>query len=110
MALPRNDRQYILDTDASGYAIVAVLSQMQPDDDSSDELMEKVISYGSRTLQPREQHYRTRRCELLAIVYFVKRFRPYLWGRHVLIRTDHTSLKYIKTQNNPDDQFACWVE
>ena len=110
MAYPRNDGQYILDTDASGYAIGAVLSQMQPVDDSSDELVEKVISYGSRTLPPREQRYCTRRRELLAIVYFVKRFRPYLWGRHVLIRTDHASLKYIKTQNNPDDQFARWVE
>ena len=29
---------------------------------------------------------------------------------NVLIRTDHASLKYIKTQNNPDDQFARWVE
>ena len=27
-----------------------------------------------------------------------------------MIRTDHASLKYIKTQNNPDDQFARWVE
>ena len=108
MAYPRNEGQYILDTDASGFAIGAVLSQMQPDE--SGELVERVISYGSRTLEGRERRYCTRRRELLAIVDFVKRFRPYLYGRHVLIRTDHASLKYIKTQNNPDDQFARWVE
>ena len=108
MAYPQPDGQYILDTDASGFAIGAVLSQMQPDD--SGELVERVISYGSRMLHGREQMYCTRRRELLAIVEFVKRFKAYLWGRHVLIRTDHASLKYIKTQNNPDDQFARWVE
>ena len=108
MAYPRAEGQYVLDTDASGFAIGAVLSQMQPDE--SGELVERVISYGSRTLQGRERRYCTRRRELLAIVDFVKRFRPYLYGRHVLIRTDHASLKYLKTQNNPDDQFARWVE
>ena len=108
MAYPLPDGQFVLDTDASGFAIGAVLSQMQPDDEGTE--LERVIAYGSRTLQGREQRYCTRRRELLAIVEFVKHFKAYLWGRHVLIRTDHASLKYIKTQNNPDDQFARWVE
>ena len=108
MAYPLEEGLYILDTDASAFAIGAVLSQRQPDDNGTE--LERVIAYGSRTLEGREQRYCTRRRELLAIVHFVKHFKPYLWGREVLIRTDHASLKYIKTQNNPDDQFARWVE
>ena len=114
MAYPMEEGMYILDTDASAFAIGAVLSQLQQDDaelkDTDKPVVERVIAYGSRSLQGREQRYCTRRRELLAIVEFVKHFKPYLWGREVLIRTDHASLKYIKTQNNPDDQFARWVE
>ena len=110
MSYPQEKGLYILDTDASAFAIGGVLSQMQKVKPEDEEEVERVIAYGSRTLQGREQRYCTRRRELLAIVEFVKRFRAYIWGREVLIRTDHASLKYIKTQNNPDDQFARWVE
>lgn len=108
MSYPRDTGLWVLDTDASGYAIGGVLSQMQVQDDGTEQ--EKVIAYGSRTLQGREQRYCTRRRELLAIVYFVKMFRSYIWGRHTLIRTDHASLKYLKTLRDPDDQFARWIE
>ena len=108
MSYPQETGLYILDTDASAFAIGGVLSQMQSRNGEPEE--ERVIAYGSRSLQGREQRYCTRRRELLAIVEYVKRFRAYIWGREVRIRTDHASLKYIKTQNNPDDQFARWVE
>ena len=107
LAYPRSEGQWILDTDASGYAIGAVLSQMQLQDDGTE--VEKVVSYASRALKGPEQRYCTRRRELLAVVHFVKHFRPYIWGRHVLIRTDHASLRYIKTQGNPDDQSLRWI-
>ena len=108
MAYPAKEGDWILDTDASGFAIGGVLSQMQKND--NDEWEEKVIAYGSKSLQGRQQRYCTRRRELLAIVHFVSVFRAYLYGRKVTIRTDHASLKYIKTLNNPDDQFARWIE
>ena len=108
MAYPQDEGQYILDTDASAYAIGAVLSQMQKNEQGKEE--EKVIAYASRVLQPRETRYCVRRREMLAIVHFVKHFRPYLWGRKVLIRTDHASLKYVKTMKEPSDQFHRWLE
>ena len=108
MSYPLDDGLYILDTDASGYAIGGVLSQVQLNDEGVEE--EKVISYGSKSLQPREQRYCTRRRELLAIVHFVKVFRAYLYGRRVVIRTDHASLKYIKTLKDPNEQFSRWFE
>ena len=107
MAYPLPEGEWILDTDASGYSIGAVLAQMQKQPDGS--IVEKVISYGSRTLNGAEQRYCTRRRELLAVANFVKHFRPYIYLRHVTIRTDHASLRYIKTMNNPDDQSMRWI-
>lgn len=108
MAYPQEEGLYVLDTDASGFAIGGVLAQMQENEEGVSE--EKVIAYGSRTLHKSELRYCTRRRELLAIVHFVKAFRPYLYGRKVLIRTDHASLKYIKTLKDPSDQFMRWIE
>ena len=108
MAYPREKGRFILDTDASAYAIGAVLSQEQPADDPK--AVEKVIAYGSRTLKKCERRYCTRRREMLAIIYFVKQFRAYLYGRKVLIRTDHASLKYIKQLRDPSEQFMRWIE
>ena len=108
LAYPCEKGQWILDTDASAYANGAVLSQIQTNEDGAE--VERVISYASRKLKGAEQRYCTRRRELLAIVEFVKLFRPYLWDRHVLIRTDHASLRYIKTQENPDYQSLTTVD
>ena len=58
MAYPQKEGDWILDTDASAFAIGGVLSQMQPDENG--ELQEKVIAYGSKSLQGRQQRYCTR--------------------------------------------------
>ena len=108
MGYPREEGQYILDTDASGFAIGAVLSQVQTDPDGSTH--DRVISYASRVLRAPETRYCARRRELLAIVDFVKHFRAYLYGRSVIIRTDHASLRYIRTLKDINDQFARWIE
>ena len=108
MGYPRDEGQYILDTDASGFAIGAVLSQVQIDPDGTKR--ERVISYASRVLRPPETRYCARRRELLAVVDFVKHFRAYLYGRSVIIRTDHASLGYIRSLKDINDQFARWIE
>ena len=60
MAYPQPDGLYILDTDASSFAIGAVLSQRQFDPEKQ-RCEEKVIAYASRVLQDRERRYCTRR-------------------------------------------------
>ena len=67
---------FILDTDASQYlGIGAVLSQQQPDG------TERVIAYGSRSLNEHERNYCTTRLEMHALVTYVDYFRYYLLGR-----------------------------
>ena len=55
---------FVLDTDASGTAIGAVLSQVQGGE-------ERVLAYGSRCLSSMERNYCTTRRELLAVVHFI---------------------------------------
>ena len=77
--------EFILDTDASAYAIGAVLSQVQDG-------KERVIAYGSRCLDNPERNYCVTRREMLVVVYFTKYFKHYLLGRVFKLRTDHGSL------------------
>ena len=107
MAHPVDDGLYILDTDASGHAIGAVLSQRQKDEEGKE--VEKVIAYGSRRLHPREMNYCIRRKEMLAMVDFVRHFRSYLFGQKALLRTDHASLQYIRTMKEPTEQMFRWI-
>ena len=109
MAYPRDGGLFILDTDASATGIGAVLSQLQWDETSQKEV-ERPIAYASRTLTRSQRRYCTTRRELLAVVSFVRHFRHYLLGRKFLIRTDHSSLRWIMSFREPTDQMARWLE
>lgn len=103
LAYPKIGQPFILDTDASNYAIGAVLSQEQ-------EGSERVVAYASRTLSKPEQNYCVTRRELLAIVHFLKHFRHYLYGQDVVVRTDHGALTWLLKFKNPEAQLARWLE
>ena len=103
LAHPDFTKPFILDTDASNHAIGAVLSQKTENE-------ERVIAYASRTLSKSERKYCVTRKELLALVYFVKYFRHYLYGRKFTARTDHASLRWLMNFKNPEGQVARWLE
>lgn len=103
LGYPHPKSTYILDTDASLDGVGAVLSQQQNG-------TEKVIAYFSKTLGPAEKNYCVTRKELLAIVKAVKHFRPYLYGRQFLLRTDHASLIWLCRRKEPTSQVARWIE
>ncbi|XP_067667689.1 uncharacterized protein [Haliotis asinina] len=102
LAYPSHTELFILDTDASNFAMGAVLSQVQ---DGS----EKVIAYASKTLSKQERNYCVTRRGLLAVVTFIKYFRHYLYGREFLIRTDHVSLRWLLNFKDPEGQLARWL-
>ena len=103
LAYPRVGISFVMDTDASQYAIGAVLSQEQDG-------QERVVAYGSRTLSKPEQNYCVTRRELLAIIHFLKHFRHYLYGQEVQVRTDHGALTWLMKFKNPEGQLARWLE
>ena len=104
LAFPDFSKPFILDTDASDVGIGAVLSQEQEDG------TERVLAYASRVLSKPERRYCVTRKELLAVVSFIKHFRPYLLGRHFTLRTDHGSLTWLWNFRDPEGQLARWIE
>ena len=37
-------------------------------------------------------------------------FRPYLWGRRFIVRTDHNSLQWLRNFKEPQGQVARWLD
>jgi len=101
LSLPTDDGCYVLDTDASNVGLGAILSQVQDGD-------EKVNAYASRTLSKSERKYDTTKKELLAVVYSLQ-YRQYIFGRHFVVRTDHTALSWLRRTPEPMPQLARWL-
>nr|VZI26222.1 unnamed protein product [Spirometra erinaceieuropaei] len=107
LALPDGDVQsppFFLDTDASGFAIGAVLSQIAADGH------EHVIAYASQCLNKVQRHYIATRREMLALVTFVKKFRHLLLAKLFIVRTDHQALKWLRNFKDAEGQVARWRE
>ena len=105
LAYPIQGLQYVVDTDASNTAIGAVLSQVQNGE-------ERVIQYASATLSHSQRNYCTTKRELLAVVYFVTgKLRYYLTDAKpkFLLRTDHSSLKWLANFKDPPGLLARWL-
>jgi hypothetical protein len=91
---PDFSREFILSADASNEGAGAVLSQGQIGKDLP-------IAYTSRKFSEAERNYDTLEKELAAIVWEIKHFRLYLYGRKFKIVSDHKPLTRIMSVKNP---------
>jgi RNase H-like domain found in reverse transcriptase/Reverse transcriptase (RNA-dependent DNA polymerase)/Integrase zinc binding domain/Chromo (CHRromatin Organisation MOdifier) domain len=89
LAMPDPSREFIVHTDASGYATGAVLMQ------KFDEGL-RPIAFLSKKMKAAERNYPVHEQELLAILTALRAWRHYLGGRRFTVLTDHQSLQYIE--------------
>lgn len=87
LAMPNYNQPFVVETDASGIGVEAVLMQQG-----------RPIAFMSKDLSARHQSLSTYEKELLAIVTATKKWHGYLQGNHFIIKTDHQSLKYLLEQ------------
>ena len=103
MAFPVPGLPCILDTDTSAVAVGVVLSQVVDG-------VERPIAFYSRIMNSYQMNYCPTRRELLAVIAALQHFRHYLLRTHVILRTDHHSLKWFKTFKRPEGILARWIE
>ena len=92
---PDFSQPFILITDASDYAVGAVLSQGK-------------IGSLSKMMKPAERNYGTTEKGCLAIIHAALHFRPYLYGRQFTIISDHEPLKWIDSVKPPVQRLIRW--
>ena len=87
LALPDFTKPFTVECDASNNGIGAVLSHDQ-----------HPIEFLSKPLAPKHQAFSVYDKEMLAVVFAVQKWRPYLIGHPFKIFTDHQTLKYFLDQ------------
>lgn len=80
------NQKTVITCDASPVGVGAILSQV---DESG---VEKPVAYASRSLSAVERKYAQIDREALAIIFSVKKWHKYIFGRHVTIVSDHKPL------------------
>lgn len=99
--IPDFSREFIITTDACDYGIGACLSQGEINKD-------KPVSYALRLLNSAERNNSTIEKEMLAIVYVVNKFRPYIYGSQFTLVTDHRPLTWVNSVTSPNSRIVRW--
>ena len=90
---PDLNKEFLLFTDASGYAIGACLAQ-------GTIKKHNPVAYYSRVLRGAEERYSTYEKEALAIYESIRHFRQYLYANKFTVVTDHKPLTTMQEAEN----------
>ena len=96
-------KPFIINTDASGTGLGAVLYQEQDG-------AERVVAYASRGLRKNEINYPAHKLEYLALKWAVAdKFHDYLYRNQFLVRTDNNPLTYVLSSAKLDATSHRWL-
>jgi len=87
LALPNFSQTFIIECDANGFGIWAVLMRNK-----------RPIAYISKALKGKALHMSTYEKELFALVTAIQKWRPYLLGQSFVVKIDQQSLKVLLEQ------------
>ncbi|XP_024963751.1 uncharacterized protein LOC112504018 [Cynara cardunculus var. scolymus] len=98
LRFPDFSKDFVVETDASGYGLGAVLMQE-----------EQPIAYFSQALGLRAKQKSVYEKELMAIVLAIKKWRLYLLGKKFVVRTDQQSLRFLLEQRVVEPEYHKWA-
>lgn len=103
LSRPDANLPMILQTDASQKGLGAVLYQC------TEAGERRIISYASAKLHEAEKNYHSNELECLAVVWAIKKYRPYLEDRHFTLRTDNKALTWLQQATGQKTKYARWA-
>ena len=102
LTLPVPEDEFLLQTDASGVGLGAVLSVVRNG-------AELPVAFWSKKLLPRERNYSASELEGLAVVAAVHHFHPYLITHPFTLETDHRALVFLDSAQHRNGRLARWA-
>ncbi|GFX49431.1 retrovirus-related Pol polyprotein from transposon 17.6 [Trichonephila clavipes] len=95
-------KPFLIRTDASNYALGAVLLQ-------GEDKEEHPVEFASRLLNPAERNYATTEREALAVVWALNKFRDYIDGKSITVASVYQPLRWLMKLKAPTGRLARWA-
>jgi transposase InsO family protein len=109
LTFPDFNKRFVLATDASQTGIGGIL--YQPDDVDNTITPTNIVAICSKKLDPTQRNYPVYKKELFAVIYCLRKFHSYIWGRQdVLVLTDHRPLIHILNQKTLSVALQQWLD
>ena len=109
LRFPDYTRPFYIATDASNTGVGGVL--YQPADLTDDITSSNMVAICSKKLSPSQQNYSPYKKELFGIVYCLRQFHIYVWGRNdLVIFTDHKPLTHMLSSTTLAPALQLWLD
>ena len=100
---PRWNEIFIIRTDASDYAVGASLSQ------TDDTGIDRPIAFASTKLSDVQTRWSTIEKEAFAVIYALRKFDVIVYGRRIVLYSDHNPLQYLVSCTPKSAKLTRWA-